>query len=356
MSLPKSLIRLTLSCTAGALLAASPAAAAPSWLAPMDIPQVGPTLYSSTAAIDSRGNTIAVVVAVNAGVYTAEASFRPVGGSWQAPVTLASAPQIGEPQLRFDGQGDAVVIWARSDDNTTYKTQVAVRVAATGQWRAAVDLCPTGESCLTPQIAVDQPGDAVAVWMSGSAGNYVINVATGSIANGTWEQPVQLSQAGASAYAPQAALDAQGDATALWYRYGGKTAIIQSAVRPANNASWKPPVDVSAPGLDAYAQQLAVDPAGDAVAVWESNNGTFKAIDSAVRIGPNGTWGAPGALSAYGLNAQYPQVTLGANGHALTVWERALDPADGHRRQAGVVRGHAERRLVVARPDELELR
>src|SRR5262249_40307259 len=87
-----------------------------------------------------------------------------------------------------------------------------------------------------------------------------------------WLQRHDLSAHGEDAAAPRIALDAAGDAVAVWRRFDGADYVIQSAARPAGG-SWSAPVDLSAPGEEAQSPQLAVDAAGDAVAVWTRFNG-----------------------------------------------------------------------------------
>ena len=77
---------------------------------------------------------------------------------------------------------------------------------------------------------------------------------------------------------PQVASDAAGDAVAVWWGdKGDGTAVVQAASRPAGGA-WQPPVNLSAPmnvGCCPEEPRVAMDTAGDAVAVWD--NGTVQA-------------------------------------------------------------------------------
>lgn len=57
----------------------------------------------------------------------------------------------------------------------------------------------------------------------------------------TWLASTNLSEAGANAEGPQVAVDPQGDAVAVWQRYDGTDWIIQAASREAGGA-WSVPV------------------------------------------------------------------------------------------------------------------
>jgi hypothetical protein len=93
-----------------------------------------------------------------------------------------------------------------------------------------------------------------------------------------WLAPVNLSpKIGQDAYEPQVALDAQGDALAVWALNG-----LEASVRPAAGGAWQTPVSPSdgagggesqlssdGPNADAGSAHVAVDPRGNAVAVWQ---------------------------------------------------------------------------------------
>jgi hypothetical protein len=57
------------------------------------------------------------------------------------------------------------------------------------------------------------------------------------------------------------------------------------ALAPAAQAAapWSAPVELSAPGHTAFEQHVAIDPQGDAVAVWQRSNGTVSVVQAATR-------------------------------------------------------------------------
>ena len=76
------------------------------------------------------------------------------------------------------------------------------------------------------------------------------------------------------------AIDPAGDAVAVWDRPNGSNFIVQTAARPAGS-SFGAPVDLSLAGQNAFDPQLAIDPAGDAVAVWDRSNGANTIVQAA---------------------------------------------------------------------------
>jgi hypothetical protein len=157
--------------------------------------------------------------------------------------------------------------------------QGGVRPAG-GLWQAPVDLSAAGRDAADPRVAVDAQGNAVAVWYGDNGDNLIVQGAVRA-AGGAWQAPVDLSAAGHNASFPQVAVDAQGNAVAVWNQYdGANRLIVQGAVRPAGGV-WQAPIDVSAAGQNAYLPQVAVDAQGNAAAVWTRLDGTHQIMQAA---------------------------------------------------------------------------
>ena len=136
----------------------------------------------------------------------------------------------------------------------------------------------------------------------------------------TWLSPTDLSAAGQNAIEPQVAVDPQGDAVAIW-KEDGTPERVQSAERAAGGGTWSAPVDLSADGEDAHLPQLAVDAEDEAVAVWLRSDGSDEIAQGAVRT-PGGVWSTATDLSAAGNEADYPEVAVDPAGHAVAVGVR----------------------------------
>ena len=69
---------------------------------------------------------------------------------------------------------------------------------------------------------------------------------------------------------------------AVWWRYseGGADHTIEAASRPAGGA-WQAPVEISAADRGARDPHVALDPQGNAVAVWERENGGNWIVEAA---------------------------------------------------------------------------
>jgi hypothetical protein len=195
----------------------------------------------------------------------------------------------------------------------------AAPAVAAPAWLSPTDLSAPGQEANDPQIAVDGAGNAVAIWERSNGTNLIIQSATRP-AGGSFSAPVDLSAPQQDASDPQIAVDGAGNAVAIWERSNGTNLIIQAATRPAGG-SFSAPVDLSAPGQDAFEPQIALDGAGNAVAIWERSNGTNFITQAATRS-PGGSFSAPLDLSAVGGDAFDPRIAVDGAGNAVAIWER----------------------------------
>jgi PKD domain len=299
-------------------------AASGAWQRPLQLSTAGLSAHSPAVAIDSQGNTIAVWTGSDGSNSIVEAAAgSAASGAWQTPVALSPAGQRAEaPRVALDPQGDAVAVWQSYGAN--YIIEAAARPAAGGAWQTPVALSPAGESSYTAQVAIDSQGNTIAVWGRYSSGGYIVEAAVGSVVSGAWQAPATLSPAGEEAYEPDVALDPQGDAVAVWQSSTEAGESIEAAVRPAASGAWQTPTPLSVRGMSTIGEfpEVALDPRGDAVAVWDRPNGGDYFVEAAVRSAASGAWQTPTPLSVAGPNAYLPQVAVDPQGNAVAVWER----------------------------------
>ena len=137
-----------------------------------------------------------------------------------------------------------------------------------------------------------------------------------------WLTPVDLSAASGQTATAQVAVDPRGNAVVVWEQSNGSNIIVQGAVRAAGG-TWQAPVDLSAPGQDASDPQVAVDAQGNAVAGLEPPLTTPPTPSCRARyVRRAGAGSAPVNLSAAGHTAVIPQVAVDPQGNAVAVWQR----------------------------------
>jgi hypothetical protein len=206
---------------------------------------------------------------------------------------------------------------------------LSAAASAAPPWLGPVDLTPTGQSASIMHVAMDAAGDTFVVWKRSNGTNTIVQAAVRP-AGGAWLPTIDLSASGQDGDEPQVAVDAAGNATALWAR----AYVVQSSYRPAGGA-WGSPVDLSAMGVTAFSPRLAVDRAGDAVAVWGRTTGTGQAVQTASRAS-GGAW-TPGIdlSNPGGIGSRYPSAALDRLGNAVATWVTGAGTVQAAYRPAG---------------------
>jgi PKD domain len=287
-----------------------------SWVPSGDLSVAGRDAEEPDVGIDAAGNAVAVWRRHDGSKYIVQSATKPAGGAWQEPVNLSAAGETAkEPRLAVNAAGDAVAIWTRFD-GLDFIVQAAVRPAG-GGWQAALPLSAAGQDAEEPRVAIDSAANAVALWSRYDGSRFVVQSARRFA--GTWEKPLDVSAAGQNAEEPQVALGSAGSAVAIWSRFDGAKDVVQAAA--GSGGAWGPPADLSEAGKNAAEPQVAVDPAGNAVAVWTRQKSPSDVVLSSSRPA-GGSWGPAVPLSAPGDDAEAPQVSLDPDGDAIAVWSR----------------------------------
>ena len=261
-----------------------------------------------------------------------QAAYKPAGASWQEPVTLAERAEdsveetLSSPTVAIDPQGDAVAGWqsqhlVRIDsENTEFKgaTELAYRPAG-GAWSRTSEITSEGG---TPQVALDEHHDAYALveQQLGYAVSY-------RPSNGSWQTPTEIAppEGPDRPFRPDFAVDAQGDAVAIWTRYKGEWVYIQTAHKVAGG-SWHRPITLSRACYEwnlciGEPAKVAFDGDGDAVAVWEQETATRFVLRSQ-RLPTGGNWRPPRDIPApENESVTGPDLALDATGDGFVAWE-----------------------------------
>jgi hypothetical protein len=258
-----------------------------------------------------RRTTFAGLIA--AGAVAASASAAWASSAWLDPVDL-SAPRASasSADVAMSPAGDVIAVWRRARI-----VQAAIRPAG-GTFSEHVDLTVAGEDSSKPQVAIAETGESIAVWEKPAGdGSWRVQAAVRP-ASGSFSAPVDLSVAGEDGFDPQVAMDRAGAAVAVWQSDNNRGVVVQAAARPAGG-SFSAPVDVSTEGR-AFNPQVAIDEAGAAVAVWEIESDRGVVVQAAVRPA-GGSFSAPVDVAVAGPNLfAAPQVAINRAGDAVAVW------------------------------------
>ncbi|HET6996993.1 MAG TPA: PKD domain-containing protein [Solirubrobacterales bacterium] len=292
------------------------------WSEPEDVSDSISEAVTPWLALDAASGAVAVWTAFEGGDRILQGAVRSADGEWSEPDDLSEAGEdvtpLEAPDVAIDASGNAIAVWKLESSN--FIVQAAVRPAG-GDWEAPDDLSAAGEDAGEPSVAVDEAGEAVAVW-NRLDGVDTIQTAVRP-AGGDWAGPDDLSDGDQEAREPDVTMDEAGQAVAVWTRYDGSNFIVQAAVRPAGD-EWSDPDFLSVPGQTSNAPVVATNAAVGAVAMWFRFDGANFRVQATVRP-PGGEWPKPDTLSAAGEGAAFPQLALDAAGDAIAVFGRNGD-------------------------------
>lgn len=198
------------------------------WSTPINLSDSSYRVSAPQLAVDGSGKATVVWAKNNGTNHVIQAAVIDRYGKPSAPIDLSSQSQDAtQPQIAVDSLGNCAAVWqAFNGENTIIQT--VVRLANSG-WSPTVDLSEIGQDASEPQIAIDSSGQLVALWKRSDKQNFIVQATTSSLGSTIWSTPVSLSLPGEDAMTPQMALDSVGNAVAVWQRSNGKNSIIQAS-------------------------------------------------------------------------------------------------------------------------------
>jgi hypothetical protein len=311
---------LGLAVAAVTLAAAGPAQAAPQWLSPQMLSEPGKDASQQQVAFDQGGDAVAVWESSGGPEPVIMAAARPAGGAFSAAQTLSDPSAFSmSPDVASDAQGDAVAVWLQFD-GANARVQAAYRPAE-GSFGAPQTLSAAGYEAREPRVAMNAAGEAVIVWSLGSGLSEEAQ-ASSAAPGGIFGAAQDLTGFTGVASLPQVTLDSHGDAIAVWEGWDGSKIRIQEASRAAD-ASFGAPEFLSPAGENAGTPQIAFDSSGDALAVWRFDGSPASTIQGDYRpVG--GEFAASQTVSvSSSAPAQAPQVAFDAQGEGVLAWQQS---------------------------------
>ncbi|MFO8050666.1 MAG: hypothetical protein R6V01_03080, partial [Thermoplasmatota archaeon] len=227
-----------------------------------------------------------------------------------------------DPQVAFDPSGNAIAVW-RQHDGTRYNIWANRYEAGTGWGTAQLIETDNSGAAYGPEVAFDPSGNAIAVWHQSDGTRY--NIWANRYEAGTGWGTAQLIETDNSgdAYDPQVAIDPSGNAIAVWRQHDGTRYNIWANRYEAGTGWGTAQLIETDNSGDAYDPQVAIDPSGNAIAVWRQYDGTQNNI-YANRYTAGAGWGAAQIIETDNSGYAYdPQVAFDPEGNAIAVWHQS---------------------------------
>jgi hypothetical protein len=262
---------------------------------------------------------------------------------WGTPTPVGIASQsnfaFNYTRIAANEAGDAVVVWERhegdpyaaSHDIAIYASRFS---ATTKAWGSAQVLATgTGDYYAHPRVGVDSNGNAHAVWRLWNDNAWDLFSSRYAAAPGSWSAPGLIEELDTDANDPDLAVDAAGNAIAVWSQYNGVPAgcsycdSIYANRYDTSAGAWGEAQLLEENYSAVYYPKVAVDSAGNAVAVW---NKWSEAYASRYAVGSG--WGPVAIIGSMGAapynnSINFPQVAMDGPGNAIATWHQGVLPA-----------------------------
>lgn len=308
---------------------ATRASGAPAFTTPVDLSSPASDASQPALAVDAQG-VVTAVWRQDGAPGMIEAASRSPGGAFSAPAFVSSpATDASSPQVAADGSGRVTVVWTAIPAAATYVVEVASRAPGAGAFSTPTALSATGTADPLPRLAADPAGDVIAAWDQADshleAAHSTIQAARRTAVASFFTTAMDVSTPGSESDAAQVAVDAQGGATIVWDRLGPPTTVVQASTWPLAAPAPSPPGAVSSAATSADTPLVVANGAGDVTAVWRQADDAGTSIVGAARrpVGALG-FGTPMALSAPGGVVDSLGLAGSPAGSVAALWSRTV--------------------------------
>lgn len=215
------------------------------------------------------------------------------------------------------------------DINGANVTDIAVtcisKAVGAKNWGTPGVMSARTEAEFLPKIAVSANGSAMAVWESIEVIGFVHEIYYSHYTVGSgWSTPDVINPFLSNRRSPEVAIDADGNAIAVWKGVASGDGFDVYASRYTVGSGWSQHEKLHINDPDAFddesAAQIAMDASGNALVVWSSAYG-IQYNRYTVGVG----WGAPEVhrvISAVGSSIDSePELGMNADGDAMAVWQ-----------------------------------
>lgn len=204
------------------------------------------------------------------GIYAA--TFNASTSTWTGPVALETTPGSnpmhlsGNPRCGMDANGNAVAIWQ-------FNGEVRVAYFNGTAWEPSITLAPSSEDPDTVDVVIDPQGNATAVWQGDLPDFFVFS--SSRLPNGTWTTPQAIGQStnrdgfNVDLSHEPLAVNPVGDVIAGWLT-NDTLNNFQAAIKPFGQ-DWLPAETVFTGDFEFLNQNVGISSCGLAIALWGSS-------------------------------------------------------------------------------------
>jgi hypothetical protein len=246
--------------------------------------------------------------------------FTTRGRTWQPPRELHVVRPGLTPDVAVDGQGSALAVWVQGTDSGAFRPFTSRSTPHLG-WEPARELDTVHPGDVQrPAVAVNEAGFGVAVWELHEGGRVDLYVTEYTPGSG-WSAPHPLETRAEPVSTPRVEVDAQGNALVVWRQSDG-TAESVWAARLVKDGGWSAPLLLELEAGAATVPALALESSGRALAAWLQPDAAGTMRVRASRFVPGSGWTSPEQAAAFGAGPSV-SAALSADGSAFILFREA---------------------------------
>jgi hypothetical protein len=248
--------------------------------------------------------------------------YTPTGG-WGSPERISDGTGDSQsPRIAVDAAGNAIAVWYQFSVESTPYSIWANRYTPDQGWEGPAVIEDSPSRAVSPEIAMNAEGVAMVVWHQFPEGNGYQNIwgrrYTPSEGWGV-VSAVELSQQTSSK--PRVAVDPMGNAIAVWRQFEGNYNIWAGRFTSVNG--WGTSEQLDDASIHSSVAEVAMDREGNAFAVWSRSNCSTTCNVWAARYTTAGGWVAPEAINGNGPSSAGLGVAFESMGLAMVMWSRS---------------------------------
>ena len=270
-----------------------------------------------TFAFDANGDALGLWENVGRTPPDADAFDYSPSSGWTGAAFPTSSRAISSLHVCIDSTGRAQVVFTASNGSST---QVVAKSHVKGAWTGSVVLHEVTGSVDSLRIVCPATGGAVAAWVGPEAGAHHAHASW--LTDAGWTAPGTLDASTIGVSKLSLSSDATGNTLILWSQIGGAGAELWTR-RAGTDHLWSSALRIDDPAAGpAIEPEIALDAGGNGWAVWRVSPAGKPSRISAARV-RHGEFAAPliidrdTAVDAAGAN-----VALDPEGNAIAVWLR----------------------------------
>jgi len=300
------------------------------WSTAQNIETVAENASFPQIATDPSGNAIAVWMQEFEGqsrIWTNR--YNKETDNWTTASLIENTVAEGSaqfPQIAMDKNGNGLVVW-KQNQGFNYSIWSSYYNFSDSTWSDAQLIGIVDEASVAySEVVFDNQGNAIAVWNQTDGDENSIWANRYSAINNSWGIAEAIEQTIDDTYEPKIAIDNNGNALVIWHQRDGAVKSIWANRYSAINNSWGTPVVIETGDGDARLAdgvsnaQIAIDTAGNGIAVWSQNDGTEDSIWVNRYDFATTSWGAASLIENDAGYARAPKVAMDSHGNAMVLW------------------------------------